>query len=127
MKYLMLLSIAALALVGCNTPNQVEGRLAVNSTIKVRTNRDKIVTIAPATHKAVLDIKSNSAEVDIYTSEGKHSFLVPGVRPGAYGNISMGASALGQGANRQCENQNKCDWEQVPVLGTEDIHEVGTH
>lgn len=169
MKKLMTLALATLALTACNTPNHVEGRLAVKSTLKVTTKRNKVVTIAPATYKAVLDIESNSAEVDIYTSEGKHSFLVPGVKPDAYGNINMTAAKLGQefglqgkiyestygidriragscvhhyeqeykcrnerhcvkdaAGNETCGTENVCDWEQVPVHGTEDIHEVGT-
>lgn len=96
MKKLALAALATVALAGCNTPNHMEGRLAVKSTIKVKTKRDKVVSIAPATYKATLDIESQSTEVDIYTNEGKHSFIVPGIRPDQHGNISMSASQLGQ-------------------------------
>lgn len=169
MKKLALLSFAALALAGCNTPNHMEGRLAIKAPIKVKTKRDKVVSIAPATYKATLDIERDSTEVDIYTSEGKHSFLVPGIRPDQHGNISMPANKLGQefgltgkiyettreidrtvsdscvhhydqeykcrtehrcvkdnAGNEHCGSSEVCGWEQVPVYGTEPVHELGS-
>jgi hypothetical protein len=169
MKMLVLTSLAAIALAGCNTPNHMVGRLAVKAPIKIKTKRDKVVTIAPATYKATLDIEGNSTEVDIHTSNGKHSFIVPGIRPDQHGNINIPASKLGQefglsgkiyestsdfdrttsescvhhydhehrchsvphcvrdaAGGVQCDTREECNWERVPVHGTQPVQVEGS-
>ncbi len=168
-KQLFALASIALALSACNSPNHMEGTLAVKSTIKVNTTSGKQVAVAPANYKTSLALDNDSAEVRIHTQSGRVIFSVPGVKADGLGNINMSAAKIGQefalqgklfsetygidriragscvhhydqeykcrderhcvkdaAGNETCGTENVCGYEQVPVYGTEDIHEVGS-
>jgi hypothetical protein len=167
-KLLALTGFVGLALTGCNTPNHIEGTLALNAAINVNaTSWGKIVKtpLAAGRYSTSLAMQNDGAEVHIHTQQGTVAFAVPSIKADQLGNVNMSAQSLGQdfalqgkifdsvdGIDRNvsescvhhydqeykchdenccdrdgnnCHRENKCDWEQVPVYGSEPVHEVG--
>lgn len=169
-KVLTLAAFTSVALFGCNTPNHIEGRLAVTTPISVNAlgvpfNQKKQITLAPASYQTSLLMQANGAEVRIHTQNGEWYFNVPQIKADAMGSFNVSAAQLGQefafqgrlfdsrenidrtvsdscvhhydneykchdenccdDKGQNCHTEQKCDWEQVPVYGTEPVHETG--
>jgi hypothetical protein len=170
-KLSILASLTVLALAsGCNTPNHIEGTLALSSAINVNANKvfggTKAVAVPAGSYRTSLSMQQSSASVVIHAQSGTVTFAVPTIAADASGGINISAAKLGQefglsgkiydttdGIDRVvskscvhhydykqvCGDENSCDSdgkncrqeyrchdEQVPVYGSENVHEVGS-
>ncbi|MGZ3649913.1 MAG: hypothetical protein ACXVB9_03735 [Bdellovibrionota bacterium] len=169
MKKILSIACMTIALAGCNTPNHIEGQLALSSAINVNAKQFfggvKKTAVAAGRYATSLALNSDGAEVRIHTSNGEVIFAVPNAKADMLGNINMSAAQLSQefslqgklfdtrdsidrvrpeqcihhydqqytchdenccdrnGAN--CRMEQRCGYEQVPVYGSENVHETG--
>lgn len=168
-KLSTLAALTVLALTGCNTPNHIEGTLALNSSVTVNTTQlfggTKAVAVPAGSYKTSLSIQQGGASVVIHAQSGTVTFAVPTIQPDALGAVNVSAAKLGQefglagklfdttsaidrvvsescvhhydtqqvcnweqvcDTDQTCHQEYNCDEEQVPVYGSEDVHEVGS-
>jgi len=169
-KLSTLAAISAIALTGCNTPNHLEGRLALQSAISVNSTKvlggTEVVAVPAGTYKTSFEMDQAGATMEIHSKNGTASFAVPSLKSDSLGAVNVSSATLGQEFSlsgnifdttydidrvvaqscvhhlearqvcnweTRCDNNQKnchqeydCEWQQVPVYGSENVHETGS-
>jgi major membrane immunogen (membrane-anchored lipoprotein) len=96
-KFSLVTTLAATALLcGCNTPNHIEGSLALSSNLVVKNTDGKQVTVPKGTYNTTVEMNSNGGAVEIHLKQGEVIFAVPKLVADSSGNIGYSAAQLGQ-------------------------------